>query len=115
MKQLKNCVKLTSQVKIYVPSTVDVDKNFDNSEYVQQTLKFLSECFGGATATKALGAWISTKGQLVTEHVDLVFSFAKEKDLEESIDKIYNYCLKMKLDLRQESISLEVNNELYFV
>ncbi len=115
MKQLKNCIKLSCQVKIYVPSTVDVDKAFDSSEWTEKAMSALSSYFGGATSTKALGAWISGKGDLVKEDVTLVFSYATQAQLEENIENVYGFCLTMKQALSQESIALEVNGELYLV
>jgi len=115
MKTLKNCIKLSSSVKIYVPSTIDVNKDFDNSVWVDATMKLLSQCFGGSTASLALGAWVSSAGQLVKEDVTLVFAYAEQSQLETNIEMIYNFCLDMKTKLGQEAIALEVNNELYLV
>lgn len=115
MKQLKNCIKLNSNVKIYVPSTSNVDEQIDSSQKVLETLTFLSEKFGGSTATKAMGAWITQKGSLVTENVTMVLSYCNQNDLTNSIEDIYQYCVKMKLDMKQESIALEVNGEMYLV
>ena len=113
MNVLKNCIKLKSRVTIYVPSTFNVDESVDNSEWVTKTLTLLANCFGGATSTKALGAWVTKDGNLVKEKVELCFSFAKQKDLEKNIDAIYDYCLAMRMELRQEAVALEVNGELY--
>jgi hypothetical protein len=115
MKQLKNCIKLSCQVKIYVPSTVDVNKSFDSSEWIEKAMSELSSYFGGSTSSKALGAWISGKGDLVKEDVTVVFSYATQAQLEINIDKVYEFCLEMKKELLQESIALEVNGELYLV
>ena len=35
MKTLKNCIKLSSQVKIYVPSTTNVTNSFDSTEWTR--------------------------------------------------------------------------------
>lgn len=115
MKSLKNCVKLSCSVKIYVPSTVNVNESFDSAEWVDKALQLLSNEFGGSTASKALGAWVSNSGELVKENVTMVFSYANQSQLEASINTIYEFCLDMKVKLSQESIALEVNNELYFV
>ena len=115
MKSLKNCIKLKSQVKIYVPSTTEVDKPIENNEWVDKTLTFLSSSFGGATTTKALGAWITNDGKLVKENVNLCFAFADQSQLENKIDEIYNFCVEMKIELKQEAIALEVNGELYLI
>lgn len=115
MKVLKNAIELNSQVKIYVPSTVDVDIVADTKKWIDDSLTLLSKCFGGSTATNALGAWITATGKLVKEDVVICFSYAKEADLEASINEIYGFCLRMKLELKQEMIALEVNGRLYLI
>lgn len=115
MRQLKNCIKLSCQVRVYIPSTINVKESFDSSEWKNKTLTFLSNSFGGATASSALGAWISNQGELIKEDVTLVFAYATQDQLESKIDDVYNFCLSMKLALRQEAIALEVNGELYLI
>lgn len=115
MKILKNCIKLSCQVKIFVPSTVDVIVDFDSSEWIDKALCLLSEEFGGATASNALGVWQTMQGNLIKEKVTIVFSFARQEQLNDSIEKIHNFCLEMKKSLSQESVALEVNGELYLI
>ena len=115
LKILKNCIELSSSIKIYIPSTIDIDKEIDNSKVVEETNIFLSQLFGGATSSKALGAWVTANKNLVTEKVTLVFSYCTETQLQENIETVYTYCVKMKKDLLQESIALEVNNKLYLI
>lgn len=115
MRTLKNCIKLSSVVKIYIPSTINVSQEIDNIEWVQRALCLLSTEFGGATSSDALGAWVDNRGQIVKEKVTIVLSFCHKNSLEQSIDKIYDFCLEMKEALSQEAVSLEVNGELYIV
>ena len=115
MKTLKNCIKLSCSIKIYVPSTIDIKLEFDSQEWIDKTLELLSKEFGGSTSTKAIGAWVSNNGELIKENVTLVFSYATQEQLENSIDEIYEFCLAMKTKLSQEAIALEVNNELYLI
>ena len=115
MRTLKNCIKLSSIVKIYVPSTINVNNPVDNSIWIQKTMNLLSKEFGGSTASDALGAWVDSTGSLVKEKVTIVLSFCNKEDLSKSIDKIYDFCLEMKKELSQEAVSLEINGELYLV
>lgn len=115
LKSLKNCIRLSSQVKIYVPSTIDVDTAIDNEAIVDKTLEFLCNFFGGATASKNYGAWLSASGKVVKEKVTECLSFCDQAKLEEHIDSVYDYCLRLKEHMKQEAIALEVNGELYFV
>ena len=114
-KKLKNLIKLNSKVAIYVPSTIDVDKKTDNRDYINNTLTLLSRLFGGATSTKAVGCWQSKNAGLVKENVEYCFSYCNQAKLEKAINEIINYCEKLKKDMKQENISLEVNNDLYFI
>lgn len=56
---LKNCLKLSSKITVYVPATNGIDQAADNTEQVKKTAALLSELFGGATSTPALGYWMS--------------------------------------------------------
>lgn len=114
-KKLKNLISLSCNVRVYVPSTFDVDNPTDTSEFVNATLSLLSNCFGGATQHQAFGAWKSATGSIVKEKVVICESFCNQNDLDEYIETIYDYCLDLKVTLRQESIALEVNNSLYLV
>jgi len=115
LKHLKNLVKLHCRIAVYVPSTVNVDESADNSVYLSTTARLLAELFGGSTSTPALGYWESDSKGLVSEKVDIVYSYCTTEQLEASIDSVYAHCLYLKESMRQEAISLEVNGELYFV
>lgn len=49
--RLKNVFSLSSKVTVYVPATIDIDKEIDNKEFVDRAATLLSDCFGGATST----------------------------------------------------------------
>ena len=115
MKQLEQLTKLDKNIKIYVPSTIDVDKKIDTSKNVDETLTMLSNKFGGSTSTKANGTWITQKSKLVKEEVTICESYCTGSDLKNSLTDVINYCKELKKELNQEAISLEVNSELYFI
>lgn len=101
---------------IYVPSTIDVDQTTDNSKQVDRVLRSLSMWFGGATASDAVGAWVSdTTGNTVTEKIKYCFSYCTTDLLNKHIDDVLNLCTALKNEMGQEAISLEINNELYFI
>ena len=114
-KSLKNLIVLESNLKIYVPSTINVNENFDNTLIVDNTLKLLSGYFGGSTSYAAIGCWNSINNGLIKENVIICESYCKEIDLKKHIETIIEYCEDLKNTLKQEAISLEVNNRLYFV
>ena len=115
MNKLKNLIKLGCKVAVYVPATTNINNKIDNSKYVEKTGGFLSECFGGATSTKCVGMWMSNTEGLIKEKTTLVFSYCTTEQLEKNIDAVIDYCISLKNELKQESIALEVNGEMYFI
>ncbi len=112
---LKHCIELSCSVKVYVPSTLNVNLPVDNEVYIDSTLELMSKLFGGATSSKGIGCWISASSELVKEQVTIVFSYCKESDLQTHLDEIYEHCMFLKSEMGQEAIALEVNNKLYLV
>ena len=104
-KKLKNLIKLSSNVKILIPSTIDINKDFDNSKYVDKALSLFSEFFGGATSFEALGAWQSQNLGLIKERVIAVESFCNENQLKQNIEKVIDFCEFLKTDMKQEARS----------
>ena len=77
---LKGQPYLEDVVKIYVPSTYNIDQPIDNTPYVNKTLEEFSKMFGGATAIEGTGSWLADDEQLVMEKVTIVYSFAEDLD-----------------------------------
>ena len=106
---------LTACVKIFVPSTVDVDVKIDTEAYVREAQTICSDAFGGATTYAAVGCWTSPTAGLVREDVTLVEAHATEDALTEGIDTVLAFAQRMKGELRRDAIALEVNGQLYLV
>ena len=113
-KKLQNLIALNQNVKVYVPSKIK-DIEINNEEFVNATLEFLSNCFGGSTSYLALGAWISPINGLIKEKVNICESFCGEKQLQDYIENLYDFCLELRNKMEQEVIALEVNGILHFV
>ena len=113
--RLKNCIKLSSKVTVYVPATVGVNAAADNSEQVGKTAALLADLFGGSTSTAALGYWLSPAAGLVAENTTVVFAYAAEHDLQQHIEKVVDLCKELKNEMQQEAIALEINGEMYFI
>lgn len=115
MKRLQNLFKLGSKVTVYVPSTVEVDKQIDNEKYVKAVAEKLSVWFGGATSTPARGYWVSTSVGLVKEDTTIVFAYTDTENLQNCIDRLVDLCEWLKAEMSQESVALEINGEMYFI
>lgn len=114
-KQLKGLFSLDHNIKIYIPSTANVNEKIDNSKYVTKALQLFGDSFGGATSYDAIGAWVSQEKGLVTEGVKIVESYATREAIEANLSKVITYAQTLKRELTQEAISLEYDNKLYFI
>ena len=115
MKLKKFVFDLDCKVSIYVPSTNDVDVPVDNSEQVKSVIAELSELFGGATASNALGGWVCENGKLLLERVTVVYSFCSSEKLDEYAERIIGICERLKKEMSQEAVTLEINGQCKFV
>lgn len=114
MEMLKNAIKLGEKLEVIIPGTTSADKVADTSKYVNDSLSLLSELFGGATAVKAQGAYVSDSIGLIKEDVTKVYAYAEKID-SDSLSKVLEFVDKMKTELEQECIGLEINGSFYLV
>jgi hypothetical protein len=115
IKELKGLFPLSHNIKIYIPSTFDINQKISTKKYVKKTLSVFSKQFGGATSYQAKGAWTSANKGLIVENITIVESFATTKQVKRSMQTILQYAIELKKELKQEAISLEYNNKLYFI
>lgn len=115
--RLKNVFSLSSKVTVYVPATININKEIDNKEFVDRAATLLSDCFGGATSTDALGYWTSPTAGLVKERTTMVFAYASEKDLRNKLDQVIDLCedLKKRNDSGRYSVRGQRRNVFHLV
>lgn len=109
--RLKAMFSLKSKITVYIPATVNINETIDNTEFVNKAATLLSECFGGATSTEALGYWVSDTAGLVKENTTMVFAYAGEDDLKKNLDKVIDFCENLKIEMSQDAVALELNGE----
>ena len=114
-KKLEKLQPLRHRVAVYVPGTDGVNTAADNARYVKMAAATLSNLFGGATATPAVGYWMSDAAGLVEEKTTVVYAYAGNEALEDKLGAVIEFCEGMKEALKQEAISLELDSALYFI
>lgn len=107
--------KLDGRVAVYVPGTVDAVTEIDNTAAVEHVASTLSDVFGGATAQAASGYWKSAVHGLIAEHVTIVYSNAKTQQIDEHAADLAAVVGWIKKEMKQEAVSIEINNSLYIV
>jgi hypothetical protein len=115
MEALDSLFSLPHLIKVYVPSTMDVNQVADNAAMVESVETVLSGWFGGATAIKGIGAWMSDALGLVLEDVTIVQSFAADDSFASNIPNVVRLCERIKSEMSQEAVALEVDSKLYLV
>ena len=113
--RLKAMFSLKSKITVYIPATVNINETIDNTEFVNKAATLLSECFGGATSTEALGYWVSDTAGLVKENTTMVFAYAGEDDLKKNLDKVIDFCQDLKTEMKQDAVELELKGEMFFI
>ena len=109
---------LDSRVAVYVPSTIHAAAAPAPlvASMVEEVASGLASLFGGATATAGRGAWYSEDlGKMIFEDVTIVYAFTTAEALEQAAEKIRAICEHVRDVMKQEAVSLEVNNALHFI
>ena len=100
---------------IFIPTTFDVNNYIDTTQYIDRTLQFLGERFGGATSEEAKGIWNSEDIGLVGEKLFKVHTYATSKDLKKFLDEVVEYVRVIKEELKQEAMAMEINQKLTLI
>ncbi len=115
LQEVYRRLSLNHALAIFVPSTIDVSQQTDNTQQVQQALSFLGSIFGGATSSNAEGVWRSEESGLVTEQVTIVRTFVSAKALESHLDTVIDFASGLKRDMKQEAVAISIDNQLILV
>ena len=114
----KRYFSLDSKVEIYLPTrNVNhnaLDENLIKS-YRNSTGRKMSELFGGATITTAMGFYENSKLEACQlEDVEIIYSYTKRLQ-PESIRAVIKLAEELKVVLEQESVMVVINGTALFV
>ena len=105
------------RIAVYIPSTLNGNEPAPSalvSEWVTTAKKTFAELFGGYTAYRAVGGWISPIHGLVEEPVVVVASHTDDHGLS-LVGEVKAFAASVASGLQQEAVSVEVDNALQFV
>lgn len=115
IERLKNAIRLDRRIAVYIPATSGPAAACDNSAAVNNAAALLSRLFGGATIQPGRGAWLSDVAGLVLENTVVVYAFTDAAGLAAGVDSVIDFAEKIKLDMQQEAVSLEIDGALYLI
>ena len=108
---------LNHRISIFIPSTVNGNEPAPAdliARWVKSAKLKFAELFGGFTAHRAVGGWVSPVHGLVEEPVTVVTSFTDDHGLDR-IGEVEEFAATVAEALGQEAVTLEIDNSLQFV
>lgn len=108
---------LKNKVEIYVPSTYNGNKPARIMQHfkVKKIAKALSGMFGGATATRAEGYYISDTKGLIKERQMIVFACCDDEGLIQYKEQVKQLAEGLRDEMKQEAITITINGEMSFI
>lgn len=108
---------LNHRVTIYVPSTCEGNKPAKRlqKKVSKHVAKKFSCMFGGCTQQAANGFWVSDTKGLIAEKQNLIFAACTEADREKNTARVFSLAKFICKYMRQEAVTVEIDNTLYFV
>lgn len=108
---------LSHKIAVYIPSTVNGHEPAPAdliAKWVKSAKLKFAELFGGFTAHKAVGGWVSPIHGLVEEPVTVITSFTDDDGLDR-LGEVEEFAAAVAEALGQEAVTVEIDNSLQFV
>ena len=102
-------------ISIIIPSTLDADIEIDNTEYVSKYLSILNKEYKNITIYNSMGSWYSDDLNKVIIEKNTIITINSNNLTAEDINKMLNLGILIRDDMRQEAVSVLVNDSLCIV
>jgi len=104
-----------NKVRLYVPSKDRHGKRINNRKVAVEAEALFARLLGGCTRFEARGTYFSETGTVIRERIKIVESACTNDELAEHLPAVQAFAEQIKLELKQETIALEINNVLEFI
>jgi hypothetical protein len=108
---------LNHRVAIYIPSTVNGNDSAPAdliARWVKSAKLKFAELFGGFTAQRAEGGWMSPAHGLIEEPVTVVASHTDDDGLDR-LAEVEEFAAAVAEAFGQEAVTIEIDNSLQFI
>ena len=102
-------------ISIIIPSTLDADVEINNAEYVSKYLSLLNKEYKNITVCDSVGRWYSDDFNKVIIEKNTIITINSNNLTAEDINSMLNLGILIKDDMRQEAVSVLVNDSLCIV
>jgi hypothetical protein len=107
--------KTNNTISIFIPSTTNINQKIDNSEFVQYSENYLMRFFGNTYTYNSQGSWYSDElKKVIIENITII-QVTLNKVTEQDINIFVNLAKYIKQEMRQEGVSITINNSLAIV
>lgn len=100
---------------IIIPSTMDIDQQVDSSEYVERYTKKLQLIASNVETIPAKGSWYSDELDRVVVEDNTILAFTSSHDPRSIMNFLGTLAGRIKDEMRQEAVSILVNEGLVIV
>ena len=104
-----------NSISIVIPSTLDADVEIDNSEYVTKYLSILNKEYKKITVSNSVGSWYSDDLNKVIIEKNTIITINSKNLSVEDINSMLNLAILIREDMKQEAVSVLVNDSLCIV
>lgn len=108
---------MNKSIKLYLPSTYNIDEEInqeDLKQIHQKVIKEISEMFGGCTLYNATGGYLYNN-EVIQENVQVLEAFTTRQGIRKHKNEVVEIAKRLKNILKQDSIALQINNNLQFI
>jgi hypothetical protein len=98
----------------YLPSKDRLDQAIDQGYWIDEALKVLGECFGGATAfPQGKGVWRDDAqgGKLLFDEPVVVQCYTNENTLDRQLDRLRAFLLRLGTEARQGAVGFVIDRD----
>ena len=104
-----------NSISIIIPSTLDADIEINNAEYVSKYLSILNKEYKNITVSDSVGSWYSDDLNKVIIEKNTIITINSNDRTAEDINSMLNLGILIRDDMRQEAVSVLVNDSLCIV
>ena len=110
-----NLLEEENSISVIIPSTLDADIEIDNAEYVSKYLSILNKEYKNITVCDSMGSWYSDDLNKVIIEKNTIITINSNNLSAEDINSMLNLAILIRDDMRQEAVSVLVNDSLCIV
>ena len=108
--KIRICKVMKNQIRILIPSTIDIDVPCNTSNYVETANKLFSQCFGGTICKGFVGFYQSNDARLISESIFEVEAWMTEDELLQHLTQLADFIFRLLTELNQETVFFVINN-----